>query len=60
MEASISTGGLDNPEGISKITVMQILTAFTEGLPHDTRIIAKARKPSDFNEAVQIAIEEET
>ncbi|KAF0722694.1 CCHC-type domain-containing protein [Aphis craccivora] len=60
MEASISTGGLDNPEGISKITAMQILTAFTEGLPHDTRIIVKARKPSDLNEAVQIAIEEET
>ncbi|KAL4104774.1 hypothetical protein QTP88_020050 [Uroleucon formosanum] len=60
MEASISTGGLDNPEGISKIAAIQILTAFTKGLPHDTRIIVKARKPSDLNEAVQIAIEEET
>jgi len=39
---------------------MQILTAFTDGLPHDTRIIVKARKPNDLNEAVQIAIEEET
>jgi len=60
LETSISTGRLDNPDDISKITAMQILTAFTEGLPHDTRIIVKARKPNDLNEAVQIAIEEET
>jgi len=60
LEASISTGGLDNPYKVSKITAMQILISFTEGLPHDTRIKVKARKPNNLNEVVQIALDEET
>ena len=39
---------------------MQILTAFTEGLPHDTKIIVKACRPPTLSEAVSIALEEET
>lgn len=60
LEVSSSTGGLVQIEGIAKITSLQILTAFTEGLPHDTRIIVKSRSPDTLLEAVRIALEEET
>lgn len=60
LEASSTTSGLVKMEGITTITSLQILNAFIEGLPHDTRIIVKARKPDTLLEAVQIALEEET
>lgn len=60
LEVSSTTSGLANVEGIAKITSMQILTAFTEGLPHDTKIIVKACRPANLSGAVQIALEEET
>jgi len=60
LEASSTTSGLIKMEGITTITSLQILNAFIEGLPHDTRIIVKARKPDTLMEAVQIALEEET
>lgn len=59
MEASNATSGLSDTESIAKITSLQILTAFTEGLPHDTKIIVKASRPKELSEAVQIALEEE-
>jgi hypothetical protein len=60
LEVSTITSGLANTEGITTITSLQILTAFIEGLPHDTRIIVKSSKPDTLSEAVQIALEEET
>lgn len=60
LEVSTNTSGLKDVEGIATITSMQMLTAFTEGLPHDTRIIVKACKPTELSTAVQIALEEET
>lgn len=60
LEESVTTGGLTDIDGITRITSKQVLTAFMEGLPHDTRIIVKAAKPDDLEEAVQYAIEEET
>lgn len=59
MEASNITSGLSDTESIAKITSLQILTAFTEGLPHDTKIIVKACRPKELSGAVQIALEEE-
>lgn len=59
MEASNITSGLTDTESIAKITSLQILTAFTEGLPHDTKIIVKACRPKELSEAVRIALEEE-
>lgn len=56
MEASNITSGLTDTESIAKITSLQILTAFTEGLPHDTKIIVKACRPKELSEAVQIAL----
>jgi len=60
LEVSSTTSGLVKMEGITTITSLQILNAFIEGLPHDTRIIVKARKLDTLSEAVQIALEEET
>lgn len=60
LEVSSTASGLANVEGIEKITSMQILTAFTEGLPHDTKIIVKACRPTELSGAAQIALEEET
>lgn len=60
LEESVTTGGLTDIDGITRITSKQVLTAFMEGLPHDTRIIVKAARPDDLEEAVQYALEEET
>lgn len=60
LEVSSASSGLKDVEGIEKITAMQILTAFTEGLPHDTKIIVKACRPTTLSEAVLLALEEET
>jgi len=60
LESSIATNEIANTEELAKITAIQVLTAFTEGLPHDTRILVKASRPKELSDAVQVALEEET
>jgi len=60
IEASMATNEISNTEDLSKITERQILSAYTEGLPHDTKILVKASRPNKLSDCVQIALEEET
>ncbi|KAL4104594.1 hypothetical protein QTP88_019888 [Uroleucon formosanum] len=54
------TNEISNTDDLSKITERQVLSAYTEGLPHDTKILVKASRPNKLSECVQIALEEET
>jgi len=56
----MATNEISNKEELSKITERQVLSAYTEGLPHDTKILVKASRPNKLSECVQIASEEET
>lgn len=60
IEAAIETEEISNTEDLSKITEKQILSAYIEGLPHDTKILVKASRSKTLTECVQVAQEEET
>ncbi|KAF0727122.1 protein DDB G0276689-like [Aphis craccivora] len=60
IEASMAANEISNTEDLSKIIERQILSAYTEGLPHNTKILVKASRPNKLSECVQIALEEET
>jgi len=53
LESSIATNEIANIEELAKITARQVLTAFTEGLPHDTKILVKASRPKELSEAIR-------
>ncbi|KAL4134683.1 hypothetical protein QTP88_006409 [Uroleucon formosanum] len=44
----------------TRLIERQVLSAYTEGLTHDTNILVKANRPNKLLECVQIALEEET
>ncbi|KAL4126031.1 hypothetical protein QTP88_010263 [Uroleucon formosanum] len=54
----VATNEISNTDDLSKITEKQILSAYTEGLPHDIKILLKASRPNKLSECVQIALEE--